>query len=577
MIRKILFVLVLIALAAGFYLSQDFQIIATGVAILLFGMKFLENGFESIAYGALYKVLQRVSNNFWLSFLIGLASTAVLQSSSLVTIIAIAFISGGSLSLRSGLGILFGSNLGTTSTAWIVAYLGFQFNISTFALPMIVFGIIFLSRKAPFQNAFGNILLGLGGFFMGIYAIQSGFSDLQEQAFFIRQEGDGLIYIFLAVLSGIILTGILQSSSATMAIVITALGTGQISYVQSLAMAIGANIGTTSATLLGSLSSKVEGRRLAYGHLIFNVVTGILAFFLLPLFMKLIDESADLLEINQSRLTIELAMFHSVFNLFGIIMFLPFTGMLERLLTSKIKNNKNQPFQTKYLQPSLVEVPSAAYSAIQKEISDMFKHLMDLIEKRLIWSESLKNKSILEEIYGEEPEDILQIYYDQIKPVLAEIQHFAAVLSTKTDTSRFSIVSRLVAEIVRDFAHFQKDAGNKQLMANRPFRQDYEIMILHILKTIQLCRLAEEKIHELGDQLQEQANTIEDFNKFVISQVNRNIAENNISAMMGTTLMHNADYTKRIVKKIIRASRLIYEERFLETEASGGLDTQIEI
>lgn len=574
MIRKAVFAIALVGLAFGFYLSSNFQLIAAGVAVLLFGMKFLENGFNSIATGPMYRLLKKVSKNFWLSFFLGFIATAVLQSSSLITIIAITFISTGLLSLRSGLGIVFGANLGTTSTAWIVAFAGLKLDISALALPLIVFGSLLYTRKAAFQNALGNILLGLGGFFMGIYAMQLGFVDVKGETFLIGGAEDSLPYLALAVLSGTVITAILNSSSATMAIIISALAGGQITYTQSLALAVGANIGSTFTAILGSINAKIDGKRLAIGHFIFNAVTSVLALAILPLFVKLVDKSADLLDINHSQLTLELALFHSMFNLLGILVLLPFVGKLERFLTNKIKATANPVYEAKYLLPQTLQFPQAAFTAVHNESKRVFSLVLRLIQERIDFYHSTQNKGFLEEINREELPLLREMYYEKIKPLLAQIQDYSAQLSDVQNTNDYSVVSRLIAEIIRDFDHMFKDVRNRELMENEFFASQFKMMLVEIVKTIHTCQQSLNDENAQMPFFEEEIIKVEKLNTDMINAVNAAISKHLVHPIIGTTALHNADYTKRIIKKMIRATRLIVEEKYLEKEASESLEAE---
>ena len=272
MIRKILFFLFLIALAFMLFLNPNFKTIAAGVAILLFGMILLEEGFKVFTKGPLQLILKKATNKLYKSISVGAIVTALIQSSSLVTVITISFISAGLIELAGGLGLIFGANIGTTATAWLVAAFGLKFKVSSLALPMIVFGILFSFQKNITFKGIGNVLVGLGFFFLGIHYMKEGFDVFKDQIDLTRYAIDGFLGVCIYTFLGIIITTILQSSSATLALILTALAATQITYENALALAIGANIGTTITAVLGSLSSNIAGKRLAGAHFIFNFV-----------------------------------------------------------------------------------------------------------------------------------------------------------------------------------------------------------------------------------------------------------------------------------------------------------------
>ena len=277
MFKKSVFIGLLTVLAVLLYLYSNFKTIVAGVAILLFGMVLLEEGFKAFTKGPLQNVLKKATNKLYKSISAGAFVTAIIQSSSLVSVIAISFISAGLISLSGGIGLIFGANIGTTATAWLVAGFGLKIKIAALAMPMLIFGIIFSFQKKSSIKGIGNVLAGLGFFFLGIHYMKEGFDVFKDYIDLSQYAVSGFLGVLIYTGLGIIITTILQSSSATLALILTALAAGQIEYENALALAIGANVGTTITAILGSLGSNVAGRRLAGAHFIFNVVTGVVA------------------------------------------------------------------------------------------------------------------------------------------------------------------------------------------------------------------------------------------------------------------------------------------------------------
>ncbi len=218
--------------------------------------------------------------------------TAFIQSSSLVSVITISFISAGLITLAGGIGLIFGANIGTTATAWLVAGFGLKIKISILAMPMLIFGIIFSFQKSNSLKGIGNILTGLGFFFLGIYFMKEGFDVFSTYFDLTIYAVPGFWGVVIYTGIGIFITTILQSSSASLALVLTALSAGQIEYENALALAIGTNIGTTITALIGSVGSNIAGKRLALAHLIFNLITGIVALSLIYPLARLVDKLA---------------------------------------------------------------------------------------------------------------------------------------------------------------------------------------------------------------------------------------------------------------------------------------------
>ena len=314
MIRKLLFFSILLALAVVLFFNPNFKTIAAGIAILLFGMIMLEEGFKVFTKGPLKNILRKATNKLYKSITAGALVTAIVQSSSLVSVITISFISAGLISLSGGIGLIFGANIGTTATAWLVAGLGLKIKISALAMPMLVFGLIFSFQKKASYKGIGNVLAGLGFFFLGVHYMKEGFDVFKEYIDLTQYSVSGYLGVIIFTFIGIVITTILQSSSATLVLIITAMAAGQIEYENALALAVGANVGTTITAILGSVSSNVAGKRLAGAHIIFNLITGIVAIAFIFQLAELVDLISSKVGIGATNYTLKLALFHTIFN-----------------------------------------------------------------------------------------------------------------------------------------------------------------------------------------------------------------------------------------------------------------------
>ncbi len=180
MIKRIVLPAILVVLAFGFWVSPNFKEIAAGVSIFLFGMIFLEDGFRAFTGGGLEKLLAKTTDKLWKAISFGILSTTVMQSSSLVSVITISFLSSGLIGLAAGIGIIFGANLGTTTGAWLIAGFGLKVKISAYAMPMLVFGVILVFQKSRNLKGIGYVLAGLGLLFLGIHYMKEGFEAFRE-------------------------------------------------------------------------------------------------------------------------------------------------------------------------------------------------------------------------------------------------------------------------------------------------------------------------------------------------------------------------------------------------------------
>jgi phosphate:Na+ symporter len=312
--RQLILAGILGLLAFALWTSPEFKHIAAGVAIFLFGMLSLENGFRQFTGGLLERLLRRTTDTIPKSLGFGIVSTAIMQSSSLVSVITISFLSAGLLPLITGIGIIFGANLGTTTGAWLFATIGMKMSLSAFALPMLVFGVVLNFQQSRVLKAFGSILAGLGFLFLGIDFMKEGFESYQSAVDLRDYAMTGITGLLIYTGLGILATVVMQSSHATLALTLAGLATGQVTYENALALAIGANIGTTVTALIGGLSANIAGKRLAGAHLLFNISTAAIALVLIEPLRWSVDSLSALMSIAEDDYTVKLAVFHTLFN-----------------------------------------------------------------------------------------------------------------------------------------------------------------------------------------------------------------------------------------------------------------------
>jgi len=340
-----------------------------GLGLFLFGMAQLENGVKELA-GREFKVfLKKHTKNKLKAILGGTLITALLQSSSVVSLMLLAFVGAGVINMKSALGIILGSNLGTTFTGWLVASLGFKVEIESFIMPFIAIGgllIVFFPKRQQLFNI-GQLTLGLSFLFLGLSFMKDSITYLAEN-FDISLFADYGPFVFFLV--GFLLTAIIQSSSASMVITLSALNVGIIDFNAAAAVVIGANLGTTITVLLGSIQGTASKKRVALGHFLFNLVTDIAAFFSMGILILFIT---DILNIKDELFA--LVVFHSMFNLLGIILFYPFLGRFADFLNNRFASSNDHAGL--YIHETTVEVPETALEALKNETN----HLLTLVLK----------------------------------------------------------------------------------------------------------------------------------------------------------------------------------------------------
>lgn len=574
MLRKIFLPLIFFLLAYGFWISPDFKEIAAGVSIFLFGMLSLEEGFKVFTGGVLESLLKKTTDKKWKSLGFGMVATSIMQSSSLVSVITISFLSAGLIPLIAGVGIIFGANLGTTTGAWLVAGFGLKVKISAYAMPMIVFGVILIFQKAKALRGFGYILAGLGFLFLGIHHMKSGFETFANHFDLTAYSMSGYPGVFLFVALGVLATVIMQSSHATLVIVITALGAGQVTYENALALAIGANIGTTVTAIIGSLGANVTGRRLAAAHLIFNAATALVAVAFIYQLTGLVDQMSGWLGIAADDHTLKLAVFHTVFNALGIALMLPFMNGMVRFLERVIHPQRGAKAKPRYLTDASTELSDTAIEAMRKETVNLFDYAFAIIceglhlnPSEVVSEEPLK--AIIQNSSLKESINIDERYENEVKSLYAEIVAFSSKAQSQLTPEQTEVLydlrdaGRSIIGAVKATKHLQKNLDLSVNSDQEVVRKEYYKIRLRLAKVLrEVDRIRRE--HEEDDEnvtsvsldalLSEVQNTCKRRDKRLDSL----IREKSVSATTATSLMNDFAYAATLSRELRQVASTLF-------------------
>jgi phosphate:Na+ symporter len=571
MLKRIIVYSMLMVLVYGFWISPNFKEISAGVAIFLFGMLSLEEGFNAFTGGLLEKLLRKTTDGTWKSLSFGIISTSIMQSSSLVSVITISFLSAGLIGLTAGIGIIFGANLGTTTGAWLIAGFGMKVKISAYAMPMLVFGIIGIFQKSKNIKGIGYILAGLGFLFLGIHYMKEGFEAFRDTIDLTAFAVDGYPGILLFTLIGIAATVIMQSSHATLVIIITALAAQQITYENALALAIGANIGTTITAIIGSMSSNIQGKRLAAAHLIFNLITAAIAILFIYQIGYSVDWISSAVGIADDDYTLKLAVFHSVFNTIGIIAMLPFINFLSDKLTSLMPEKIHSKEQPIYLSDSAIELPDTAIEAVRKETLRLYDHAFEIITHGLSLhrADILSDRKLEAIIY--ERNKVIRINFDEeyetsVKGLYSEIVNFISRSQVSMTPEQSDLMFRLraagrdIVEAIKDTKHMHKNLSNYMISDNVYIRDEYNKIRIRLAKLMRSLA----QIREHGDDpamimsLDSLKLEMAQGDITVNGMLEKLIRDKKITANMATSLMNDATYATDVAKNLIQMGETLF-------------------
>ena len=415
------------------------------LGFLLYGMKLMSDGVQKSAGESLQRALSVLTGNRFISLLTGLVVTMIIQSSGATTVMVVTFVNAGLMTLTQSVGVIFGANIGTTITAWIVAIFGFNFKISAFAIPLFGLGY-FLSiiRKGSYKN-WAQAIMGFGMLFLGL----SGLSDVftpDQLGWLFKIQGDGVFGILLGFVIGIIITALLHSSSAFSAIVITMAYNGLVNWEMAAAMTLGSNIGSTIDAVLAAMGTNADARRSALIHVLFNVLGTFVALCFFHPFLDLVMLVTP--GGHNSNIAIRISMLHTVFKTLSTVILLPLQNPIVKLTKILIKDDEKNTSNVYKLEfTGLLAKDSVATHIIQAEkaIADMTDVVTDMFDKIQIGVTKRNNDFI--EKYREESvlaEDYVDQMHEQITHYLIKCE---ALQVTEKQLNHISNMIQIVDEL----------------------------------------------------------------------------------------------------------------------------------
>ncbi|MCT7507014.1 Na/Pi symporter [Aliarcobacter cryaerophilus] len=550
--------------------DENFTVILSGIAIFIIGMFFMQDGFKQLSGGILEKLLEKFTSNTLYAILTGFLSTSVVQSSTIITLIVVSFLSAELLTLVQAVGIVFGSNVGSTTTAWIVSSLGVDVKISTYAFPMLVFGVVLRFFKSNGVKGSGNVLLGLGFIFLGISYMKDGFDIMKNSIDLASYAMEGYLGIIVYILIGILITVVIQSSAATLAIVITALNADSITYVNAIALAIGANVGTTLTTILASFASNENGKRVALIHFLFNLISATFITILIYQFIDLTDFIAPFLGVSDNNYGMKLALFHTIFSVTGVILLTPAISLLVKLSEKLIQKKVSSASKPKYLNQSVLSNPDASLAALRKEIINLYENCQKAMLHALnIHTTGLTRETLKVQLAKELTiidTDIDEIYQKNLKALYSEIVKFSSFAQEnmfdfqhkKVDELKRAAV--LLVEVLRDTRDIQRNVNFYLKSKNEYIKEEYNILrkeLAEMLIDINTLSMLENDSDQLTQF--ELIKTELAHNDLASSEeLDTLIREDKIKATMATSYMNDSATGYSIQKKLVKVANILF-------------------
>ena len=574
--RYVLMVLVVVLLYLLVVFPEVAKILA-GVAILLIGMMNLSSGFKAFSGGILESILTKSTDTRLKSIIFGVVTTVLMQSSTLVSVISISFLSAGLITLAQGIGIIFGANLGNSAGSWLIVGLT-SVNISVLAIPLVVCGTVLGFQKDNVLKGAGAILMGIGFFFLGVDYIKVGFESYKEIVDLSRFNFEGFKGVLIFVGLGALTTGIVQSSHATLAIIIAALLSGQIGFENALAATLGTSVGGVVTAVVASLSANIEGKKLAVANCIFNFTIAIVVIAAFPFFVDLVNIIAKVIGIADTNYALKTALFHSLFNFVAVVFISLFIRQIVFILDKTIKAPRDRDMDAPlYLDPNIVEYPDTAIEALQKEAVHLYNNAYTLVAHTIGFNRSdIRGQESFDSIVANKKwfsgdVDLDYLYKRKIKVLFDAIMEFATKAQKYVEDEEkqhriytFKVAARNITEATKNLKIIQANIKVYSKSKNIYLADKYNTMrkdLGMLLRSVEELKvMKDENAYLILKQLIASKDMPKEFDHKNMRDVENLITENKISVANGTSILNDSAFIAEIALHMLEAICVIFNK-----------------
>lgn len=483
------------------YGFADFLKLLGSLGLFLYGMKLMSEALQKVAGDKMRNILSAMTSNRVKGVFTGILITALIQSSSATTVMVVSFVNAGLLSLVESIGVIMGANIGTTVTAWLISILGFKVSMAKLALPIIGFSLPFLFSSKRSKKSWGELIMGFALLFIGLQFLKESMPDIKNNPEILNFLGHytdlGYLSYFIFLAIGTVLTILIQSSSATMALTLIMCANGLISFEMAAAMVLGENIGTTITANLAAMIANNSAKRAARAHLIFNVfgvlwVLAIFPFFIhfISLITERVGEGNPL--VATAAVPVALSIFHTTFNILNVVIMIWFAPFIAKVVTKLVPNKEEEDnsFKLQHINIGLLSTPDASIFQAKQElmhyaqnVSDMFTLATAMIDmNKKDFDKSLEKLNKLEDLS------------DDVEVEIAN--YFTKVSETKLSTTNSKRV-RAGFKMVSDLESLADSAYNVGKILNRQFEQKAMLSERQKKRLSEMCSLVQYALDEM--------------------------------------------------------------------------------
>ena len=570
------------------YGVTDILTLLGSLGLFLYGMKVMSDALIVLAGNRMRTILATTTSNRIFALLTGFLITAAIQSSSATTLMVVSFVNASLLTLTEAVGVIMGANIGTTVTAWLISILGFKVKMSAIALPLVGLGFLLSMSKKDQTKHWGHFVIGFAVLFIGLQFLKDSVPDIRSNpevlAFLAEYTTRGYLSILMFLVIGTVLTLIVQSSSATMALTLLMCHEGWIPYDMAAAMVLGENIGTTITANLAALVANFHAKRAARAHLIFNSL-GVV--WILILFYPFIETVAGVVEkfegsspfASPAAIPIALSLFHTSFNILNAVVLIGFltfiVKMVERLVPEEVEVEKEID-QPQYLSEESLRYPQTGIKALTDESVRLLENAayQVLAHGLSVHREDLEKQQQMTLIL-QKPEliaiDIDEVYTTKIKTIYSRILEYATQLQSKQELRQEEIetirnilvADRLLVQVVKRMKPLHKNLMHYLGSENEAIQREYNILRRRILKVVRdIKRIgASENLCKQLEVIRRHREKAEKLDVLETGHIEELLREGGISHEMATSLMNDSSNAERITKNLVDIATILYAPR----------------
>jgi len=556
------------------------------LGLFLYGMKVMSDSLLQVAGDKMRKILASMTSNRVFAVLTGFLITAVIQSSSATTLMVVSFVNAALLTLTEAIGVILGAHIGTTITAWIITILGFKVSISAIALPLVGLGVIFTFLKKENLKTWGHFIIGFAILFIGLQFLKDSVPDIKQNpemlAFLKSFTNMGVWSYLIFLLIGTLLTVIIQSSSATMALTLIMCNEGWLPFDMAAAMVLGENIGTTITANLGAIMANYQAKRAARAHFISNTLGVLWAMILLVPFLGLINwfvtRNGGLSPFDSpTAIPVALSLFHTSFNIANTLILIGLVPIIARIVIKMVPAKEEEEFGVEmpmYLSEDALSYPETALSSIYKETQRLFEgttfevvaHGMNLHREDI--TSDMKIKELVKSSTEPLDVDIDELYYTKVKSIYSKIIEYATLAQAKLKLTKdqtktianLKLAARDIVEVIKNTRGMQKNVDTYMLSDNKYIKKAYNDLrrkITAILREIfetKEDKKPEKHIKTL-EKLKSKARKADVMKDGTLDKL---IRKELITSEMATSLANDSENVADISRNLIDVAELLY-------------------